>query len=123
LAVVVVPVPDVVVVDEPVPELCTLDPVVPLDGGGVVEGAGWDPPEAMAGATAPDSGLVAAGGGGVAGADVVEVTVPPDPPPPGLPPPPLEDGTGDTPGQAWPKATAGVTAGFVALGLSGPGSR
>lgn len=118
----VVPVPDVVVVDKPAPEPCALDPVVALDGGAVVEGAGWDPPEAMAGATAPDSGLVAAGGGGVAGADEVGVTVPPDPAPPGLPPLPLEDGTGDTPGHAWAKAAAGVTAGFVALGLSGPGS-
>jgi hypothetical protein len=43
------------------------------------------------------------------------------PPPPPLPVPPPDDATGATPGQAWAKAAAGVTDGFVALAVAGPG--
>jgi hypothetical protein len=119
----VVVVPEVVVVvDAAVPEAGTLDLVAPGDGVVFVAGTGWVPPEPATGAGAlggaPAVGVV----GDVAGADGFDVTPPVlDVPPPEPPPPPLEGATGVTPGQASAKAPAGVTDGFVALGLSAPG--
>jgi hypothetical protein len=116
----------VVLVDEAVPELGTLDPAAPRAGVVFAAGASWEPAEpedgaGELGATPADAavGFV----GVVAGADVLDVTPPvSDPLPLELPPPPLDDATGTTPGQAWAKAAAGVTDGFVAVALSGPGS-